>query len=92
MKPGDLLVLGFSCQLNSVVGRLGGSKELMVNLIGLVCKCRGRISKVLMVNPIGLVCKSVADELRKVLMVNPIGLVCKSVAEGLRKVSVSALI
>lgn len=38
MKPGDLLVLGFSCQLNSVVGRLGGSMELMVNLIGLVCK------------------------------------------------------
>jgi len=66
MKPGDLLVLGFSCQLNSVVGRLGGSKELMVNLIGLVCNCRGRISKVLMVNPIGLVCKNVAEGLRKV--------------------------
>jgi len=38
MKLSDLLVLGFSCQLNSAVGRLKRSKELLASFIGLICK------------------------------------------------------
>jgi len=38
MKLSDLLVLGFSCQLNSGVGRLKCSKELLASFNCLVCK------------------------------------------------------